>query len=76
MPVLTRVDPNTAGGRIRLVREANGLTQAALASKVFVTQPAVAQWEANRWIPSHQSQVHLAEALGTTRHALFGEAAR
>lgn len=73
MPVKTPVDPNTPGGRIRVMRQAKELTQEALAARVYVTQSAVAQWETNRWVPSRQSQVLLAEALGTTRHFLFGE---
>lgn len=72
MPVRTTIDPNTPGGRIRMMRQAKGLTQEALASQVYVTQAAVAQWETNRWLPSRQSQYLLAEALGTTRHFLFG----
>jgi transcriptional regulator with XRE-family HTH domain len=75
MPVITKLDPNTPGGRIRMMRQAKGLTQEALGSKVWVSQSAVAQWETNRWIPSRQSQALLAEALGTTRHFLFGELA-
>lgn len=73
MPVITKLDPNTPGGRIRMLRQAKGLTQEALASKVFVTQSAVAQWETNRWVPSRQSQMLLASALDTNRHFLFGE---
>lgn len=57
-----------------MMRLSKELTQDALASRVFVTQSAVAQWETNRWVPSRQSQMLLAEALGTTRHFLFGEA--
>jgi transcriptional regulator with XRE-family HTH domain len=75
MPRRTKVDTNTPGGRIRMMRLAKDLTQEALAGKVYVTQSAVAQWETNRWIPSRQSQILLAEALGTNRHFLFGEEA-
>lgn len=74
MPVLTKLDPNTPGGRIRMMRQSKDMTQAALAERVYVTQSAIAQWETNRWMPSRQSQFLLAEALGTTRHFLFGEA--
>lgn len=65
-------DPTTPGGRIRVLREAAGLTQSALAAKVHVTQPAVAQWEANVTVPGRQSQALLADALRTTRDFLFG----
>lgn len=76
MPVLTSPDPQTIGGRIRMLRQAQQLTQSALAEKVYVTQSAIAQWETNRWVPARQAQVDLAEALGTTRHFLFGDEVR
>jgi transcriptional regulator with XRE-family HTH domain len=75
MPVKTVIDPATPGGRIRMMRESKELTQSALGERVHVTQSAVAQWETNRWLPSRQCQFLLAEALGTSRHFLFGEAA-
>lgn len=64
-------DIQTPGGRIRFLRETKDLTQAALAAKVYVSQPAVAQWETNKWLPGRQSQMLLAEALGCTREFLF-----
>jgi transcriptional regulator with XRE-family HTH domain len=65
---------DTPGQRIRFLRHANGLSQEALASKVYATQPAVSQWESDQWMPTKQTQVLLAEALNTTRAFLFGEA--
>lgn len=56
-----------------MMRISKELTQEALATQVFVTQSAVAQWETNRWLPSRHTQMLLAEKLGTTRHFLFGE---
>lgn len=69
------LDGTSVGGRIRMLRLAKGWSQETLAEAVHVTQPAVAQWESNRWLPSRQSQFLLAEALGTTRTFLFAEAA-
>lgn len=65
---------DTPGRRIRFLRESLGLSQEALAAKVFATQPAVSQWENDRWMPSRQSQALLATALNTTRSFLFGDA--
>lgn len=72
---MTKPDVNSPGGRIRVLRLAHGLTQQALADAVYVTQSAVAQWETNRWVPSRQSQMLIAERLGTTRFFLFGDQA-
>jgi len=66
-------DLATPGARLRFLRQAHGLTQKALAAKVFTTQPAISQWENDLWLPSKQTQVLLAEALGTTRVFLFNE---
>lgn len=61
------------GHRIRTLRDAHGLTQGALAAKVFVTQPAVSQWERGETMPGRATQDLLADALRTTRHRLFKE---
>lgn len=61
----------TVGGRIRFMRLAAGFSQVALAAKVHVTQPAISQYEKNRWLPNPDVQVDIAEALGTTRDFLF-----
>jgi transcriptional regulator with XRE-family HTH domain len=59
---------------MRFLRESRGLTQKALAAAVFTSQPAISQWEKNKWLPSKQTQVLLAQELGTTRAFLFSEA--
>lgn len=66
------VELNTPGQRIKFMRKAKGWNQETLAAKVLVTQPAVSQWESDGVIPARQSQMLLAEALGTTREFLFG----
>jgi transcriptional regulator with XRE-family HTH domain len=75
MPVITEVDPNSPGGRIRMLREAKDMTQEALASKVQRSQSAIAKYENNVLLPSLQTQIRIAEALGTRRSYLFPEAA-
>lgn len=62
-----------AGKRIRFMRQGRELTQGALAAKVFVTQPAVSQWERGETLPSRATQQAIAEALNTTRAFLFAE---
>ena len=66
-------DLSTPGKRLRLMRKAKGWSQETLAAKVYATQPAVSQWENDLWLPAMATQVLLAEALGTTRHFLFGD---
>lgn len=51
------------------------MTQLTLAAKTYVTQPAVSQWESGKYVPDRATQDLIAEALGTTRTFLFGEAA-
>ena len=61
------------GRRIRAGRELMGLTQAALASRCYVTQPAVSQWERGETLQDLSRQFLLADALRTTRSRLFRE---
>jgi transcriptional regulator with XRE-family HTH domain len=68
-------DLETTGQRIRFLRTAKGWSQETLAAKVYVSQPAVSQWEQDEIVPARQSQHLLAEALSTTRMFLFGERA-
>lgn len=63
----------TVGQRIRVFREANDLTQQALAAKLYVSQPAVSAWERGLRVPSRATQFALADALRTTRFILFRE---
>lgn len=57
--------PETIGDRIRQARKAAGLNQAALAERVGVTQPAVANWESGVHDPRRVVLVKLADALAT-----------
>ena len=47
-------------------RERVGLTQAALAQKIGVTQQAVASWEAGKTLPRPSMLLRLADVLGCT----------
>lgn len=70
-----RHDLSTPGRRIRFLRESKGWSQATLAKRVFVSQPAVAYWEADTKRPGKQSRELLAAALGCEPAFLFDEAA-
>lgn len=61
------------GRRIRAGRELIGLTQAALATRCYVSQPAVSQWERGVTLPDLSRQFLLADALRTSRSRLFRE---
>lgn len=45
-------DPSTLGGRIRIAREAKGLSQAELGKVFGISREAVAQWESNTNAPT------------------------
>lgn len=68
MDVATRI-----GARIREFRERAGLTQAQLASAVFVTRQSVGNWEGGKTLPDVQSLQLVAQALGTTVDGLLGD---
>lgn len=56
----------TIGDRIRLARKRAGLNQAALAERLGVSQPAVANWESGVHDPRRVVLAKLADALGTS----------
>lgn len=57
---------NSIGDRIRHARKSAGLNQAALAARVGVTQPAVANWESGVHDPRRMMLAKLADALSTS----------
>ncbi|MDR7503001.1 MAG: helix-turn-helix transcriptional regulator [Armatimonadota bacterium] len=58
------------GARIRLARQQRGLTQAALAAAVGVTQAAVSSWEAGAETPSFTHTLKLLLVLPELRSDL------
>lgn len=64
-----RGDP-ALGLRLRELRLSRGMTMAALAEKIGVTQPAISQWESGRERPGRETLQRLAGALGVTAEAL------
>lgn len=60
--------------RLRQQRLAAGLTQAELANHAGISRTAVTSIEGERLVPSVESALALAKALGTTVESLFGAA--
>lgn len=68
-------DPTaTIGARIRQARKSKGLNQAALAERVGVSQPAIANWESGVHDPRRLMLAKIAEALGAPLEWLAGGA--
>jgi transcriptional regulator with XRE-family HTH domain len=61
---LENAEASTIGERIRAARKRAGLNQAALAERLGVTQPAIANWESGVHDPRRVVLAKLAEALG------------
>lgn len=61
------------GKFLRSLRLMRGWTQAELARRVHVSQPAVAQWEAGRTRPSEQTVKWLADAFELPMSVVRGE---
>ena len=61
------------GERVRERREAAGLTQAELASRVYVSRQTVNNWETGKTLIDVQSLTLVAAVLGTGASELLGE---
>ncbi len=64
--LMAATSPASIGDRIRSARKTIGLNQAALAERVGVSQPAVANWESGVHDPRRLVIIKLADALGVT----------
>lgn len=60
------------GQRLRRLREARGLTQAALAKKAGITREYVVRLEGGRYDPTLSVSARLAKALGVPVTELLG----
>ena len=58
------------------LRTKNGLSQEALADKVFVTRQAVSRWENGETVPNTETLKLLSEVFGVSINALLGAPAR
>lgn len=66
---------DTPGSRIKFLRRSKGMTQETLARRVFTTQPTVARWEKDEFLPGRPAQALLADALDVNRTFIFNELA-
>lgn len=66
----------TLGGRIRVARQAAGLTTRGLAQLCGLSQPFVSQMENGQAMPSVVTLLRLAEALGTTLQWILDDGAQ
>ncbi|RFB01460.1 helix-turn-helix domain-containing protein [Parvularcula marina] len=64
--------PNSIGGRIRAARKSLGLNQGGLAARLGVSQPTVANWEADVHNPRQLMLAKLSEALEVSLGWLAG----
>lgn len=60
------------GKRIARARKAAGLTQNALAKKLYVNPTCISKWENGRIIPMPDTIIRLAKALKTDPNTLLG----
>lgn len=67
---------NVIGCRIRTLRKAAGLSQEELAERADIAPQFLSRLENARHVPSVQTMLRLARALGTTPSALLGEPCR
>jgi transcriptional regulator with XRE-family HTH domain len=55
--------PSTTGARIKVLRQALGLSQDNLATRLGISRSLIAQWETNRLSPHHVHFEHLSKEL-------------
>jgi phage repressor protein C with HTH and peptisase S24 domain len=58
---------------LKSARKAKGMTQAALAEAIGVEPPTISRWEAGEREPDNETLRRVAEILGTSVGAIFGE---
>jgi DNA-binding XRE family transcriptional regulator len=63
----------TLGARLKLLRQAAGLTQAELSRRTGIHRPNIARVEAGRHTPSLETLTRLAAAIGVTTTSVFTE---
>jgi transcriptional regulator with XRE-family HTH domain len=68
------IEGKIIGQRIKECREVAGLSQKSLAERVDVTPSAVNQYEKGEKVPSTETLLKLAKALGVTTDYLLGAA--
>ena len=64
--------PDRLGENIRALRRAKGLTQAALAEKLYLTPQNISKWENGQSMPDVSNLCLLADVLGVSADCLLG----
>lgn len=64
----------TFGEKLKKLRSENGLTQAQLADKIFVTRTAVSKWETNEGYPSIDSLKEISNLFDISIDELISDA--
>jgi transcriptional regulator with XRE-family HTH domain len=64
----------TLGSRIKALRLSHSLSQGEVGASVGVSKASVSQWELGFAVPRGEHLVRLANCLGTTPGALWGDA--
>ena len=64
----------TFGKNLQKLRKEKGLSQDALANRLYVTRQSVSQWENDRTMPSVDLLLKLSEVFDTTVDAMLGKA--
>lgn len=68
--------PEQLGRNIRHFRKAKGMTQAALAARLFLTPQNVSKWENGQSVPDVENLCRVAEVLGVSTDRLLGTQAK
>ena len=63
------------GSQLRKYRQDANLSQKALAGRLYVSQQAVGQWEADKTTPNPETVLKIAKILGITTDQLLGDTA-
>ncbi|AEV85666.1 Putative HTH-type transcriptional regulatory protein [Actinoplanes sp. SE50] len=72
-PVRAAATDGAAGARIRLARREAGLTQQGLSAEVKVSRQTIIAMETGDYAPSVYLAIKIAQALGVTVEALWGD---
>jgi transcriptional regulator with XRE-family HTH domain len=68
--------PEQLGRNIRHFRKAKGMTQAALAARLFLTPQNISKWENGQSVPDVENLCRVAEVLGVSTDRLLGTQAK
>lgn len=58
--------PDTTGGRIRQLREQNGMTKTALSRLAYVDRRTVSRWESNEIFPCSEDIARLSQIFAVS----------